>query len=280
MSLCAGWDSYRSTPDYYNSCASYFSGASVPTNIGGFQFAATGNGYAGFYSYNPSSNPTRETIGRALSSTLNIGTKYFVSFKVSLCSIDSALCFNTATDHLGILFSTIPHSMTSPSSINNFAHVYTNTIITDTLNWTKVFGSFTADSTYQYLIIGNFFDDATTNKTFYFNQTLRASYYYVDDICVSTDSSFAQNWTGIANYKDQKTFQVFPNPASDKIYIQSPVNFSLAIKLFDNSGRQIKNMTLTQNKYLDTSDLTDGLYFVEIKHSDMTEVRKIVISRP
>jgi len=40
------------TPEFYNACAAYSSGVSVPQQYtGGFQYARTGSGYAGLFTY-------------------------------------------------------------------------------------------------------------------------------------------------------------------------------------------------------------------------------------
>ena len=46
------------------------------------------------------------------------------------------------------------------SIITNNPPVYSNTVSMDTLNWTRVFGSFVADSAYTHILLGNFFADA------------------------------------------------------------------------------------------------------------------------
>ena len=151
-----GWDSYANTPDYFNLCSSF--GYSIPSNFFGYQSPASGNAYAGFLNYmsNAYAPGYREYIGAILSSTLIINTKYYVSFKVSL-SINSLIPSNGSSDKMGAMFSTIPYNTNNPTPITNNPLIYYNSIITDSLNWTRVLGTFISDSAYQYIIIGNFF---------------------------------------------------------------------------------------------------------------------------
>ena len=68
-----------------------------------------------------------------------------------------------ASNKLGAKFSTVSYSYSNPIQINNFAHVYSDSVIKDTTSWTLIKGEFTADSAYQYISIGNFFDDINTD---------------------------------------------------------------------------------------------------------------------
>ena len=111
----------------------------------------------------------REYIGVKLLTPLVIGVKYYVSFKACLSDNPSIVY---ASNKLGALFSTISYSVDSfclpPCNSTllppkNFAQVYSDSIITDTANWTTISGSFIADSVYQYVIIGNHFDNTHTS---------------------------------------------------------------------------------------------------------------------
>lgn len=189
VSDAVGWENYSAlSPDYFHSCVgggSFY----VPYNWGGYQPAATGNAYCAMSAFYPPTPDEREIIGRNLASPMIIGTEYFVSFKASL-SLDSIIESSHACNKLGVLFSTYAHvPFTAPAPINNFAHVYTNDIITDTAGWTVVSGSFIADSAYTHIAIGNFFDDNNTDTLELLSTpNFNWCYYYIDDICVSTDS--------------------------------------------------------------------------------------------
>jgi hypothetical protein len=52
----------------------------------------------------------------------------------------------------------------SPISPDNQAALYSSTIINDTTNWVNSTGAFIADSSYQYVILGNFFKDNQTDR--------------------------------------------------------------------------------------------------------------------
>jgi hypothetical protein len=203
----SGWQSTLVTPDYFHVCAPQSSMVSIPNNFAGSQFARSGNGYCGLHCYSPSIL-TREAISAQLLSPLTIGQKYFLTLHLCHANNNPYSCFGI--NKIGVLFSTIQYSTSAPPPINNFAHLYDTTIVTDSINWTKISGSFIADSMYQYINLGNFFDDSNTDTANVCGISNGGSYYYIDDLCVSSDSLTCQT-VGIGELSDQElTF--FPNP--------------------------------------------------------------------
>lgn len=182
FNFTTNWNILYNSPDYYNSCCTNPL-VSVPYNMLGYQYADSGNAYAGFWCY---SDPLyREIIGTQLTSPLVVGQKYYVRFRINLSLNYNS---NSACDKVGLRFTTVQHSPTNPPPINNTADIYTTNIITDTLNWTTVSGSFIANAAYSFIEIGNFFDNANTNIQVIRFQNSDYAYYYIDNVCISTDS--------------------------------------------------------------------------------------------
>lgn len=180
---CNSWTSFRGTPDYINNCSTVCGFS----NNYGYQVARTGQAYAGLASFQVTTLNGREHVGVELLSPLEIGTIYYVSFYVS-CGY-TYLGENIATNMIGAKFTTYKYgdpNMVTP--LPNTCQLYTDNIISDTLNWVQVTGSITADSAYKYIIIGSFFDDSHIDTIHFPYQVVpQSSYYYVDDVCVSTD---------------------------------------------------------------------------------------------
>lgn len=180
-SVCNEWTSFRGTPDYFNNCSSnmgYHNGF-------GYQLPRTGEAYTGFINYQTSYAYT-EQIGAELTHPLEIGSRYYTSFYVSAGYDGTARVL--ASNKIGIRFTTYPFSTPNGTSIlPNNCQIFTNTIITDTINWIQVSGSFVADSAYRYAIIGGFFDQLHTDTVHMSSDFLGQSYYFLDDVCVSTD---------------------------------------------------------------------------------------------
>jgi type IX secretion system substrate protein len=294
VSYAIGWSIFRADADYFNACAnpSYIynnHSLGVPANAAGYQYAASGIGYMGFYTYFPVNNTLyalgdyREAIGCQLTNTLTVGTRYYVSLKASLCSIDSADEFSTATNNLGVLFSTVPYNCnTAAAPINNRAQVYGHTIITDTANWTQIFGSFVADSAYKYISLGNFFDSTHTSKTVFYNYHNDEffAYYYWDDICVSTDSVFSANytWTGIEEYNISKQqISLYPNPSFNGVFYSTVAFANEQVEVFDVLGNSLKKLSINGNG-IDLSYLDNGIYVIQFNNQYQSK-QKIIINK-
>jgi len=255
-----GWDSSRESPDYYNSCANLtapYSG--IPNNSFGYQEAASGDGYVGLICYN-SAIFSREAIVHSLSEPLSVGQEYFVSFKAN--SADYPLTVLYGVNNLGVKLSTV---LQSNVSIDNSPNFYSDNVISDTLNWITISGSFVADSAYQHLMIGNFFDDVNTTVVDNGGSGVYA-YYYIDDVCLSTDSLFCANSpTDVQKSSFRKQFTFYPNPASEFINIQRDSNTPYDIEVYNAVGQLLcaeQNITLGSFQ-LDISTYNSGLLFIK-----------------
>ena len=287
----AGWISFGDSPDYYNVCNSILS---VPNNFGGFQNAATGNAYYGFYSYAAFLVDAREFIGEELTQLLIPGNKYFVNFKVNLS--DSSGC---ATNNIGLSFSTVPFNSVNGAPINNHAFVFTSTIIADKVNWEIISGAFIADSAYQYVMIGNFFNDISTDTSIVSNNFFNGhdyAYYFLDDVCVSPDSLACDlNPEGIYNLKETKSnINLYPNPATEQLIITHSSSFFNGVRElpFDNGQLIIKEIEISDAlgrvqscefkvqrpvTKIDIHSLPSGIYFIKVYFADGSkEVRRFV----
>ncbi len=171
------------SPDLYNSC---YTGnlVGVPVNNinNGFQYPHTGNGYAALdvaESYYP--NNAREYIQSKLINTLSVGKTYCVTFYASLLNSDRAYI-----KPLGIYFDSGTVSAPAPHGLALVTPQVYNTgqQLSDTLNWMKIEGSFTATGIESYITLGNFFTDSASDIGFVGNPTPWDSYYYIDDISV------------------------------------------------------------------------------------------------
>lgn len=275
VSHAIGWNinGIHNTPDYYNSCSIY--NWSVPSNLSGYQSAyAGGNAYCGFYTYFPLNPPYREYTGTQLETPLNIGTKYFVSFYVSLA--DEASC---GTDKIGILFSINPYyfDAVSPTYVN-MAQIFTQNIIIDTLNWVKISGFFIADSSYKYISIGNFFDNANTDTTIWIG-TNCVAYYYLDNVCVSTDSLTCNPPDFIEENINLKEFKIYPNPSNNFFNIICNNSFinQVSYNIYNIYGNLLKEGNIDLPGKINISDFENGIYILQINADTFLINKQIII---
>ncbi|NTW34485.1 MAG: gliding motility-associated C-terminal domain-containing protein [Bacteroidetes bacterium] len=177
------------SPDCFKTCCIYQPDFLIPQNLLGYQYAHSGEGYAGFMTYCPLPVNAREYIQIKLTDSLKTNKKYFVNFYVSLA--DSG---TYATDKIGLYFSdtAIHKSIYDYSPFSSFTPQIENphnNIITDKAGWTLISGTYTAYGGDQYITIGNFYDDANTNTLFVDGSQdsihYSFSYYYIDDVSIT-----------------------------------------------------------------------------------------------
>lgn len=247
----------------------------------GFQYPYDGGAYVGIYTIasNYAGDATyRECISSKLTTTLTVGTTYFFSMQVARGvmlnpflsdSVGGADCSNetnAATNKIGVLFTTNKYDITNNVPISNFAHIYSSGIISDTTNWTRISGTFISDSAYQYINIGNFFDDAHTDtlRTVQWqNPTPCHAYYYIDSLSLSADNSM-----GIDNIYQEKDILAFPNPVQNDYFFIKSNSLSQSISIYNQYGQSIKYKTSfvdgKTSKILFDEEIEKGIYILEI----------------
>jgi hypothetical protein len=267
IDYCLYWTSFGGTVDYFHSCST-IPGFAPPNTLPGYQTPHSGSGFAllaGWASF----PGYREIIGNSLSVPLTIGQKYFFSFFVNYTFyIPSS---TVASNNLGLRFSTNLFSELNPTPINNYSVFHTDSIISDTVSWIKLSGFFIADSAYNYVMIGNFYQNNNTDTIHLSNDFPDGSLYFLDDVCISTDSVYNETWTGIGNQKqDWQVVSVFPNPSKGLLNIENPGRRIKRFQVLSVSGavlmRQEKVETNTVS--VDLSSLAPGLYFLQTEDGD------------
>jgi hypothetical protein len=257
-----GWTAYGGSPDYFNACATP-GGAGVPLNIWGFQAPLNGNAYALVCTYEGMGfNSYREFIGCQLTQQLIPGVKYFVSAYISRCDYYP---IDGASNNFGFKFSTIQYSVGYPAPVNNLSHIRDTSVVSDSVNWTRIFGAFIADSSYQYLIIGNFYDNANTD-TLDINNNQAG--YYIDYVCVSIDSLTCIAPTGTNELIPVQNISIFPNPFNDKLNIHFEISKPVELSLYDIVSRKLLRQRIGHSTSISTSFLMRGIYIYEVFEMD------------
>jgi OOP family OmpA-OmpF porin len=141
--------------DYYNWCDTTNT-VGVPSNVGGYQNAHTGDAYVGIATYHWA---TREYVQAEFISPMIPQKRYEVEFYVSLP--DSS---NYASNEMGAYLSVNPISNTGGDPFLVTPQI-TNPLsnnLDDKVNWMKISGEFIAVGGEQYITIGNFKSNANT----------------------------------------------------------------------------------------------------------------------
>lgn len=281
ISFVQNWLSFGGSPDYYNACATP-GFVSVPSNLYGFQNASDGNAYCGIVTYVKGDNSNyhwyREALGVQLISDLVIGQKYYLSFKASFTL--NGFETDCASNKLGAWFTNSlfnsSDSLTS-APISNLAQIYSDSIITDTVNWTTITGSFVADSTYRYMAIGNFFKNNIVDTVDY-NNGLYASYYYIDDVRLSTDSAFT-----VSNNQIENTINsvlIYPNPSDGLVKFVLPQNANkTTVSVYNVYGQEVYTSYINAKESVDLSFLDNGIYSIILTNNSKQYSTKLLIHK-
>jgi hypothetical protein len=266
----ANWHASRNSPDYFNVCDMITGSgtAAVPSNFLGYQYPYTGDAYVGFIAYTRSALNGREYFTCQLTNNLVIGSLYNVSMYVNWSGSTS---LTVACNKIGMRFSTSDYNMTNNAPVDNYCQFHSDSIVTDSINWILLSGSFTADSAYSYLTIGNFFVDSLTDTLYY--PPASHAYYYADDISVTEDTK-----NGIASNKYlDKT--IFPNPAHDYIILKIALNKNSKIEIINSSGVILREADEKQSEgeiKIYVKDLVAGIYTLRIFDSKSIIYHKFI----
>ncbi len=181
IGLAVPWLGTNNNTDYYNSCA-----PSAPLNVPyagiGFQYARTGNAFAGQWFMNGYGGNYREYLQVQLTNTLATGDCYLVKFYVS----NQGTGLKYAINNFAAYISSSSFATTGSPATSYTPQIYlvNNPIIKDSLNWREIGGIYTAAGGESYITIGNFKNDANTDTLSTNYGSYSGGYYFVDDVSV------------------------------------------------------------------------------------------------
>lgn len=259
------------SPDYFNVCNS--GDANVPNNIFGTQSALSGNAYIGISVYDTQDVYSyREYVQIQLQQQLNSGQEYFMVFYVSLADFN-----DYGIQELGAYFSASQTNNTTMDTTLSFTPQieFNDGFITDKINWTKISGSFIATGNENYLLIGNFNRKQSTSATQVSTTNVNYAYYFIDNICVSTDSSYCANYiyTGLQEESLKDNFNIYPNPVADYFTINYDLlNEPYDLFIYNTLGQKLyeeKNIT-GKSKTIDATPFNKGILFLNVKSKNQS----------
>jgi hypothetical protein len=268
------WQSFRGSPDYFNSCSS---GLGWDNDLG-YQEPRTGEGYVGLVTFSRNLPNAREYIGVNLTQPLLVGQEYFLTFYVSRAHQSNG--FNAASNNIGALFLTENNlNPEEQGPIPNFSTFNEIEILEETISWVEMSYQFIADSAYQFLGFGNFYDDSLTD-------TLRiggeptggiTTYYYFDDFCLTT---MPNGCDFVNSTRDQKkgAVTIYPNPCNDRLYIEHEVSIE-KVEIYSLMGKLLVSFTEIDQATLSIDlDLPKGLYFLTVYSKEQKATRRFMVS--
>ncbi len=277
-----GWFSGSGSPDYYQGCLPNGSGNGIPQSYFTYQYPQDGEYFVGLGTYHL---PTglREYIMTQLVQSLVIGRTYYVSFYASAGwnGSEQNPQWYLASSNVGALFTMQPRPWSNgdPWPVpGNFAHVYHPWVIADTVNWVLVSGSFVADSAYQYVTLGNHFNNALTD-TVHFAQYawLPRAYTLIDNVCVSTDPLGCSLALAGPHGIPFSMPRLYPNPARDEVWL-SGIGTNTEVWVMDALGREIwQGRSGSDALRIDVRGWPRGSYVVRMRENGRSRSFKFVL---
>jgi hypothetical protein len=183
------------SPEYCNKCSVL--GFPIPSNSAFYQYPRTGNGMAQVqvFEMNIPDSYQRDYLQGRLHHSLVAGKSYCITFYVVYEEASG-----NAIANIGAFFDNggIDNTDSAGCALPQTTHipqVENATIISDTLNWTKIEGTFIATGTEKFITIGNFRDKAHTNYTSFVPWPGWGgdnwSWYLIDDVSVIASDAIA-----------------------------------------------------------------------------------------
>ncbi len=277
------WFSGGGTPDYFQSCVPPPNEASVPLHDYAYQYPQDGENYIGMATYEANWGGEREYVMVQLTTPLVPGQIYTVSFNANAAWNGTDSLFPQhylASSHIGALFTMQPRPWTGfdpwPLATGS-AHVFYPWVIADTVNWTLVSGTFMADSAYQYLMLGNHFDNSMTDTVHFGHYIWNAkAYTLVDNVCVSAGLEGCPQANGVDSHPYSEVL-LFPNPTAVNLMVRG-LKEDASAAILDATGRQVWSGRITQGNWsLDVDAWTRGCYVLSMLSGDKHRSFKFVL---
>ena len=215
LHLAAGWTNANAgSADLFNKDACY---VGVPDNDLGSTGAFEGERYAGFVAYKddqrrnwkrvmdhnegpfrPAYQNYSEYLQQELSSPLTAGQEYDVVLRVKLASNS-----DRAVSHVGAYFSPTQLAYNHRHFLTEKAQVSSADMVADKQNWTEVKGSFVADGTEKFIIIGAFPAAGMDKTKAVEGGDSQRAYYYIDGVSLTVHPEPDTDGDGVIDKEDK-----------------------------------------------------------------------------
>lgn len=270
----AGWQSAWNSPDYFNACCTT-GVVGVPSSSLGYQLAAHGQSYAGVVTMMVGDFSGREVLLSELNQPMAVGELVYISYKISAgangnSTINSANWFAKGPDVR--FFEQLPTDWLSELSPNSAA-LAAMEVLSDTLGWITVSGSYLPDSAYRYIAICNFFEDSLSSPELFDPEGIpNWAYAFVDDVCVSYSPTYCSVSTKIED-PHNTAFQVLRNPFTDQLtFIRNgPAVEDEAVAVLNALGQLVLEARWPSYSTLidiPTAHLSEGIYWAVVQSRD------------
>jgi hypothetical protein len=206
-----------------------------------------------------------------------------VSFRTNLAWEGNYWYTGGACNNVGLLFTMTSNAwedITGPPFLfRNHVHLYSPTVITDTVGWTLVSGTFVADSAYRYVVLGNFFENALTDTVAIPPGGAETIYYFIDDVRVCRQQGGCDG-TGVSGMDGAVAPWAAFDPASSDVLLtwHTPPGFSAEV--MDMAGRVVgRGETRSTTLRLPAALWSGGIYIARLWQGEDRTFVKFVLAR-
>jgi len=209
-----------------------------------------------------------------------LSTGYFPHNCDSNCVEQGGYPFTNEKDTLAFYYKYAPANISDSASVNlilkkNGNYVWgVNKLLSASVNYKYVempFNSMQAPDTAIVLFLSSNWKDTLF--------TFVGSDLKIDEIHFKSQPLS----TGIFNFKNDYTINIFPNPAKDNIIIENLNNTTqnCVVSIKNIQGKEIisEEINLSKSHSIDVSRLSNGIYMVTIKSKDSIKNQKLIIQR-
>jgi len=133
---------------------------------------------------------------------------------------------------------------------------------------------------YQWLDCANNYSEieSETNQEYTTTTTGEYAVQVIKNGCVDTSKCFSIIVEGIENQTIFKDVRIFPNPTSGMLYFELATLKNVSIEIFDLKGNTVfSDKKINNNRYQIETNISTGIYIVEIKSIEATKQYKLVI---
>ncbi len=211
-------NSSTGSPDYFNVCGTNFFG--TPLTLNGRVTPLGGSGMMGLSTWLSFSSNFREYLSIALSSPLQTGNAYTLTFNYTNGESDPAVAYGGASTRLGAHFSVGALAQTGAQPILLTPTYETPGTIFNT-GWQTVTFFFIAADNYTHLTFGNFRNDASTTVVQVAPPSspgFSYAYYYFDDLILAEEIVLPVSLLNFQGKKSGKAFSFFGKQRNSPVH--------------------------------------------------------------
>lgn len=265
---CKGWWSPTlGTPDYFNQCNNNINGVvGVPNNFWGYQEPFEGNGYVGFGAISWTKDSIKVTgleyIQTKLNQSLAPCKNYYFRMYIS--------CANGSPYGVGRVGAYVSKLSLHNVNLNVLEAIpqiiHQGPPLIDTLFWSKIEGTFTAEGGEKFLTIGYFFNILTNDTAFiqqYSNINEVGAYYYVDNVSLYEVNDNSQQPCSF-HLEIPNVFTPNNDGVNDVLDLSEYVDFIENIRIINRWGNTVKVFT-KNDPIWDGGNCVDGIYYYLIE---------------